>query len=168
MNNKDIVLVGRFGSPVGLKGEIKVSIMTTTFEVFKKLNSYTNIDGSKIWNFSKITFKGNKCVVQIDNCFSVDDASKLKGQNIYSSKTNFPTTRENEYYISDLIGCKIIIKKNNLLGEVTSVKNFGAGDLLEVKFDNKFVLIPFNKENNISVNLSKKEIIVDPIQGILD
>ena len=71
---------------------------------------------------------------------------------IYSSKKNFPEARENEYYISDLIGCKIILKKNNKPGEVTGVKNFGAGDLLEVKFDNKFVLIPFNKENNISVN----------------
>ena len=168
MSNKDIVLVGQFGAPVGLNGEIKVSIMTTTFEVFKQLNSYTNFDGSIVWNFSNITFKGNKCVVHIDNCFSREEASKFNGQNIYSSKKNFPAARENEFYISDLIGCKIILKKNDKPGEVTGVKNFGAGDLLEVKFDNKFVLIPFNKENNISVNLSKKEIIADPIPGILD
>ena len=168
MSNKDIVLVGRFGAPVGLNGEIKVGIMTTTFEVFKKLNNYSNFDGSIVWNFRNITFKGNKCVVHIDNCFSPEDASKFKGQNIYSSKKNFPATGKNEYYISDLIGCKIILKKNITTGEVTNVKNFGAGDLLEVKFENKFVLIPFNKENNISVNLIKKEIILDPIPGILD
>ena len=168
MSNKDSVLVGRFGAPVGLNGKIKVIIMTTTFEVFKNLKSYTNFDGSIVWNFSKITFVGNKCIVQIDNCFSPEDASNYKGQNIYSSKKNFPTTRENEYYINDLIGCKAIFKKKNIFGEVISVKNFGAGDLLEVKLDNKFVLIPFNNENNISVNLIKKEIILDPISGILD
>ena len=168
MSNKDKVLVGQFGSPVGLKGEIKVNIMTSSYEVFKKLNSYSNFDGSIIWNFTNITFKGNKCVVHMNNCYSPEDASKFKGQKIYSSKNNLPATKDNEYYVSDLIGCKIIIKTNNITGEVMNVKNFGAGDLLEVKFESEIKLIPFNKDNNISVNLSKKEIIADPIKGILD
>ena len=168
MNNKNKVLVGQFGSPVGLNGEIKVNVMTSTFEVFKKLNNYSNFDGSIIWNFRNITVKGNKCVVHIDKCFSLEDASKFKGKKIYSSKNNLPSTKNNEYYVSDLIGCKIIIKDNNIIGEVIDVKNFGAGDLLEVKFDSKIKLIPFNKENNISVNLSKKEILAQPILGILD
>ena len=168
MSNKDSVLVGRFGGPVGLKGKIKVITMTTTFEVFKNLKNYTNFDGSIVWHFSDITFSGNKCIAHVDNCFSSDDAFKLKGQNIYSSKKNFPEIAENQYYVNDLVGCKTIFKKNNMIGEVISVKNFGAGDLLEVKLDNKFVLVPFNNENNISVNLSKKEIILDPISGILD
>ena len=55
-----------------------------------------------------------------------------------------------------------------MIGKVTSVKNFGAGDLLEVKINNKLLLIPFNKENNITVNLIKKEIEVDPIPGVID
>ena len=168
MSNKNLVLVGRFGAPVGLKGKIKVITMTTTFEVFKNLKNYTNFDGSIVWKLSNITFSGNKCSVYINNCSSFEDASKLKGQNIYSSKKSFPPIPENQYYINDLIGCKTIFKKNNITGKVISVKNFGAGDLLEVKLDNKFVLIPFNNENNISVNLIKKEIILDPISGILD
>ena len=141
MSNKDKVLVGQFGSPVGLKGEIKVNIMTSSYEVFKKLNSYSNFDGSIIWNFSNITFKGNKCVVHMNNCYSPEDASKFKGQKIYSSKNNLPATKDNEYYVSDLIGCKIIIKTNNITGEVMNVKNFGAGDLLEVKLNDKLILV---------------------------
>ena len=87
---------------------------------------------------------------------------------IYSSKKNFPATAENQYYINDLVGCKTIFKQNNMTGVVISVKNFGAGDLLEVKLDNKFILIPFNEENNIDVNISKKEITIDPMPGIMD
>tara|TARA_Y100000768_G_scaffold143552_1_gene106963 strand:- start:478 stop:984 length:507 start_codon:yes stop_codon:yes gene_type:complete len=168
LSNNNTVLVGRFGAPVGLNGKIKVIIMTTTFEVFKNLKSYTNFDGSIIWNFSNMNFTNNKCIVSLNNCSSPEEASKLKGQNIYSSKKNFPVIGKNEYYINDLIGCKTIFIKNNVIGEVTGVKNFGAGDLLEVKVNNKFVLIPFNNENNIVVNIIKKEIILDPIPGILD
>ena len=168
MNNKDKILVGKFGSPIGLNGGIKVNIMTSTFEVFKKLKIYTNFEETIYWNFSKITFRHNKCIVQLDNCFTREDALKFKGKNIYSSKKYFPNTKNNEYYVDDLIGCKIIIEKNNKKAEVIDIKNFGAGDLLEVKLDNKIILIPFNKENIISVKLYKKEIIANPIAGIID
>tara|TARA_A100001011_G_scaffold338269_1_gene368985 strand:- start:3001 stop:3507 length:507 start_codon:yes stop_codon:yes gene_type:complete len=168
LSNKDKVLVGKFATPVGLNGEIKVNIMTSTFEVFKKLKSYSNYDGSIIWNFKKISFKGSKCVVHIENCFSREDALEFKGQEIYSNKNNFPSIKNNEYYVEDLIGCKLILNDNKLTGKVTNVKNFGAGDLLEVKLNNQIILIPFNKENIISVFINKKEIIADPIKGILN
>ena len=63
MSKENKILVGQFSSPVGLNGEIKVNIMTTTFEVFKKLKKYTNFDGSTEWNFDKIILRGNKCIV---------------------------------------------------------------------------------------------------------
>ena len=63
---------------------------------------------------------------------------------------------------------KVNIKNNKSTGEVINVKNYGAGDLLEVKFKAKIILIPFNIENNISVNLTKREIVANPIIGILD
>ena len=168
MSNEDKILVGQFSSPVGLKGEIKVNIMTTTFEVFKKLQTYSNFDGSIKWNFEKISFRGDKCVALLENCFSRDDAKKLSGQKIYSNKKYFPVTKNNEYYIYDLIGCKLIISDNKHIGEVIDVKNFGAGDLLEVNLNNKISLIPFDKENIVSVILNKKEIIANPIKGILE
>lgn len=168
MSKNEKVLVGKFGAPVGLIGEIKVNIMTSSFTVFKELKNYSNFDESIFWKFKKINLKGNKCIAHVDNCFSREDATNLIGQKIYSSKKYFPPTKEGEYYIEDLIGCKLIIEQTNNSGEVIDVNNFGAGNLLEVKIDNKKILIPFNKENIISVALNKKEIIANPIKGILD
>ena len=168
MINKDKIIVGQFGPPVGLQGEIKVNIMTTTFETFKNLKHYTNSDGSIVWEFKKINIKGNKCVASLNEYLTIEDVSKLKGQKIYSHKDNLPNTKINEYYVDDLIGCKIIITNNKTTGEIANVRNFGAGDLFEVNINNKIILIPFNKENIISVNIHKKEIIADPIKGILD
>ena len=197
MSNKDIILVGQFGSPVGLKGEIKVNMMTTSFEVFKNLKNYYNFDGSVAWNFKNILFKNNKCVVQVEKYFSREDVLELKGQKIFSNKKFFPKTKDNEFYINDLIECMIFLKDNTSIvfqvfsknkrnefyindliecmiflkdntsiGKVLSVQNFG--DLLEVKYNTKLILIPFDKTNILSVNINKKEIIADPIPGILD
>ena len=168
MSNKDIILVGQFGSPIGLKGEIKVNMMTTSFEVFKNLKNYYNFDGTITWNFKNILFKNNKCVVQIEEYYSREDVLELKGQKIFSNKNFFPKTKDNEFYINDLIECMIFLNDNSIIGKVLSVQNFGAGDLLEVKYNNKVILIPFDKTNILSININKKEIIADPISGILD
>ena len=164
----DKTLVGEFGSPVGLNGEIKVIMMTSTFEVFKNLKHYTNFNETIKWKFSKINFRSSKCVVRLENYSSLEDVLKLKGQKIYSYKKYFPKIRENEYYVGDLIGCKFLIKKKNNVGKVIDIKNYGAGDMFEIKLNNKNYLIPFNKENIISIDLKNKEITSNPIPGILD
>ena len=115
-----------------------------------------------------ILFKNNKCVVQVEKYFSREDVLELKGQKIFSNKKFFPKTNDNEFYINDLIECMIFLKDNTIIGKVLSVQNFGAGDLLEVKYNTKLILIPFDKTNILSVNINKKEIIADPIHGILD
>ncbi len=168
MSNKDIILVGQFGSPVGLKGEIKVNMMTTSFEVFKNLKNYYNFDGKVAWNFKKILFKNNKCVVQLEDYFSKEDVIELKGKKIFSDKKFLPKTKDNEFYINDLIECHIFLKDKSSIGKVSSVQNFGAGDLLEVNYNNKFILIPFDKKNILSVNINEKEIIAEPLSGIID
>ena len=164
----DKILVGEFGSPLGLNGEIKIIMMTSTFEVFKNLKHYTNFNETIKWKFSKINFRSNKCVVRLENYSSLEDVLKLKGQKIYSYKKYFPKIRENEYYVGDLIGCKFLIKKKNNVGKVIDIKNYGAGDMFEIKLNNKNYLIPFNKENIISIDLKNKEITSNPIPGILD
>ena len=59
--------------------------------------------------------------------------------------------------------------KKNILGVVENIKNFGAGDLIEVKnIPKKNFYIPMNSENVISIDINSKNIVVDPIKGWLD
>ena len=167
-NNIGIPLLNIDGVSIALPDALAPSVISSNpFNGQENVQRNSNIS----LTFSEeIRYLDNSAISDLnaDNCFSLEDASNFKGQNIYSNKKNFPATGENEYYISDLIGCKTIFKKNKMIGKVTSVKNFGAGDLLEVKINNKLVLIPFNKENHIVVNLAKKEIEVNPIPGVID
>jgi 16S rRNA processing protein RimM len=109
-----------------------------------------------------------KCVAKLLHCKSRSEAEDLKNQKIYTSKENFPSTKDNEYYVSDLVDCKIRHNNGNDLGKVTDVNNFGAGDLLEIAYNNKKIYIPMNKENIVSVDIENKVIVVDPIKGIID
>ena len=59
--------------------------------------------------------------------------------------------------------------KNNLLGNIINIDNFGAGDLIKIKKNNnKSFYIPMNEDNIIKVDIRKKLVIVNPIKGILN
>lgn len=168
MNKSNLVHVGTFGVAIGLKGEIKINLLTSNIEVFKSFDCLYNFDCSIEWKFDSIAMRQKKCVAKLSHCKTRSEAEDLKNQKIYTFKENFPSTKDNEYYVSDLIDCKIMHSNGKDLGEVIDVSNFGAGDLLETTYNNKKIYIPMNKENVISVNIEKKIIVVDPIQGIID
>jgi len=168
LNKSNFVHVGTFGAAIGLKGEIKINLLTSTIDVFKSLHHYYNFDQSIKWSFDSILMRQEKCVALPSHCKNRNDAEELKNQKIFSFKENFSSTKSNEYFISDLIGCKIRHKNRSVLGNVISVDNFGAGDLLEIIYKDKKIYIPLNDDNVLSVDLEKKIIIVNPIKGILD
>lgn len=169
MKDKDYVFVGTFGQPHGLKGEIKINIKTSNLESFKILKDFFIEDNKLNLTFKTIKSFGKKIVASIENCQDRDSALCFKGKHIYALRKNFPKTADDEYYALDLIGSNVLDLKKNILGIVEDIKNFGAGDLIEISSSNKEnFYIPMNKENLISVDTHSKTIIVNPIKGILD
>ena len=57
------------------------------------------------------------------------------------------TDDEDEFYHADLIGLDARLADGTVLGTVTAVPNFGAGDLLEIKRADtgESVYLPFTK-----------------------
>ena len=169
MKNNKLVHVGVFGQPQGLKGEIKINILTSNLEVFKLLNEYF-LENEKIKiNFKSIRKSGKKFICILDGCNDRNEALNYKGKNIYSSRNNFPKIEDEKYYVIDLLDCEVFNVNNNFLGKVIDIKNFGADDLIEIKSKNKNnFFIPMNNDNLVSVDVINKIIKVDPIKGMID
>ena len=168
MNKLDLVHVGTFGVAVGLKGEIKINLLTSSLEVFKSLNPYYNFDRSIEWKFDSIVMRQEKCIAHPSHCKSRVDAEELKSKKIFSLKEKLPYTNADKYYVSDLVTCNVQHENGEFIGEVISVENFGAGDLLETMYKNKKIYIPLNNDNVVCINIEKKIVIVNPIKGIID
>ena len=169
MKEKNYVHIGIFGQPQGLQGNIKINILTSSLESFKVFKKYFIGENKSALAFKKIKKIGKKIVVSIDNCGDRDKALTYKGIHIFTLRENFPEIKNDEYYVLDLIGSDVFDINNNSLGVVEDVKNFGAGDLMEIKnLSKKKFYIPMNKENLISINIDRKTIIIDPIKGLLE
>ncbi len=168
MNQSKFIHVGTFGTPVGIKGELKLIFLTTDFKFFQNLNEYFDETLSNFYFFKNMRLNNKKLIVHPTNCFTRNDAEKLRGKKIFSKSSDFPNLNQNEYYIKDLIGCSVDFNNGENIGKVINVNNFGAGDLLEVRKNNKNIYIPLNKDNVVSVKINSKKIVVNPIEGIIN
>lgn len=147
MEEKNKILVGKIVAPQGLKGEFRVLTYTSKPEDFKNL---------KILDFDLKYIRKISNSLIICSSKSIQDrteAEKLKNKQLFINKTDLPKLSNNEYYYDDLIGMQVI-KDKNILGKVSAIYNFGAGDILEI--DSK-TMVSFI---GAKVDLDKKTIII--------
>ena len=169
MKKKQLVHIGSFGRPLGLKGEVKIIVNTFEFNTIKSMSSYLINERGLIWNFQYLKIRKDKLIGKFQECNSRNCVEKLTGKKIFIDKSNLPKIKKNQFYVFDLINCKVKTINNKLLGNIINIDNFGAGDLINIKkTNNKSFYIPMNEENIVKVDIKKKLVIVNPIKGILD
>ena len=87
-------------------------------------------------------------------------AEVLRGSLVEVDRSALPPLDEGEYYYSDLIGLEVLDRSGNAAGIVTSVENYGAGDLLEIEGANgRRSLIPFRAG---IADLEDGRVLIDP------
>ena len=75
---------------------------------------------------------------------------------------------EGEYFITDILGLKVVTDDDKELGTVKDVLQTGANDVYVIQTeDNKEVLIPAIKQCILGVNLENKEMKVHLLEGLL-
>jgi 16S rRNA processing protein RimM len=176
----DHIAIGKVLKTIGLKGLVKVEPLTDFPDRFlrtKVVKVFNDLNGTLLQNpltgdfqmtvervesfgkFFKIKFKGFD---------SIDDAEKLKGCLLLIPESERVEIEDDSYYIYELIGLDVY-ETDTLIGQVTSIENYGAQDLLLVKSPSgKEYMIPYIDEFIVEVRLSDKKIMIKSIEGLLD
>ena len=87
----------------------------------------------------------------------------LIGEELLADKNNFPECKKNDFFYSDLEKCNVFDLNNKLIGKISGIFNFGAGDILEIKIneDNSTMLMNFDKYNFPKISIKKKSITLN-------
>lgn len=168
---EDIFRIGVITSTHGLRGEVKVFPTTDDVNRFKKLKKcFIRTDKGDI-EVEKNTCKffKNMVILSFKEFNNINDIEKYKGCDLYVTRENAVPLKEDEFYISDIIGAKVYEENGNKLGELSDVLKTGANDVFVVKLpDKKEVLIPVIKEFVPEMDIEAKRITVRLMKGMLD
>jgi len=160
---KDIVIVGRFGAPFGVKGEIKViSFCAPQTAILDYDPWYVCVN--ETWEALPIKTKRashNGVLVSIEDIEDRDEIKRLTNKDIAVAREQLPDTEEDEFYWSDLEGLSVRTTGGLFLGKIDQVMATGANDILVVQGEKRH-LIPFILDHFVSkVDLDSREVIVD-------
>ena len=158
--SRDILLGAVIGAQ-GLKGEVKVKTFT---EAPERLGAYGTLhtkDGRTFSVTGARRAKADIAVVQFDGIRDRNAAEALKGTELFVARDALPPTDDEEFYHADLIGLAAHDGEDRLLGTVSSVHNFGAGDVIAIQRpDGSDLFLPFTREVVPFVDIKAGRIVV--------
>lgn len=167
--------IGVITSTHGIKGEVKVYPTTDSPQRFKEVKDVIlkAQKGDIQTKIRGVRFFKNLAIVWFECFNNPEDAAKYIGTDIYIDRKDAQSLEEGEYYIADLIGCKVFDEEGNFLGVLKDVLQTGANDVYIVESakpeeKNKEILLPVIKECIKKVDIEKSEIIVHIMPGLLD
>jgi 16S rRNA processing protein RimM len=127
------ILVGEITGAHGIRGDVLVRTYTETPEAISTYGPLTDADGRKSFTLRIVRVTSKGVVARIGGIEDRNGAEPLRGTKLYVDRAELPATSETEFYHADLIGLRAVAPDGTALGEIVSVQNFGAGDLLELR-----------------------------------
>lgn len=158
------VIVGTVAGVFGIKGWIKVRSDTEpATNILHYSPWFLHQNGQWIRYDVEEGQRHNKgLIAHLQGCDDRDLAALLVGYEIAIDRSQLAKTGEGEYYWSDLIGLKVVNRQGRELGEIRSLMETGANDVLVVQNGNNEVLIPYVMDHYIDrVDLEQGRLYVD-------
>ena len=158
-SNQNFLIVAKFGKTNGLDGKINVkSFFSNAFDILKYKDFFLE-------NSEKISVKfqktNDKILGKIEKINSPEAAQKFVGKLLRIKRKELPKLRKNEFYYEDLERLDVFIVDKKI-GKVVSLNNHGAGDYLEVTGKKKEILVPYNFDHILKIDIKKKKIFLNP------
>jgi len=165
MSTDTLVVIGEAVKPFGIRGELKIKPFTESLEAFDK--SSVLIVGDTPYRLLGVRFHKGAALALLEGIKTPEKARELVGSLVKTAAENLPAKEEDEYYWFELIGMTVLTKEGRNLGTVTRIIETGANDVLEVEGPLGEVLIPMIDDVVLDVDTQKKEMIVDPLEGLI-
>lgn len=151
------LLIGRIVKPQGIKGEVKVLLLTDGFFSVKNLKFvYLN---DKPYAINSIKDAGVPCAyIAFDGVTDRNAAETLRGVDVYADKSLI-NKEKNAYFIEDLIGLTVIAGEEKF-GVVKEVIKSNV-DMFVINCGQGVAYMPFLKSLKSKIDLNAKTITVD-------
>lgn len=165
----ELILLGIVGAPHGVRGEVRIKTFTGDPLA---IAGYGPLSDSKGRSFEITDIRPAKEVVvaRLKGVTTREAAEALNGVELFVARDKLSAGEdEDEFLQADLIGCSVAGPDGIVLGTVTAVENYGAGDLLDIETpDGRSVLMPFTKAFAPRIDIAARRIEAEPPLGLFE
>lgn len=128
----DWVALAAITQPHGVSGRVKVKSFTDPARAFADYGTVTDASGTPV----KFRITGEAqglFIIEIEGVTRREQADLLRGKQLGVPRSQLPEVEDdNQFYVTDLIGMRVVTENGTAFGTVADVQNYGAGDVVDI------------------------------------
>ncbi len=168
-----LVAVGEVLRPHGLRGEVRVRVLTDRPEErFGGLRECVlwepDIDRREACHIAACRFEGETVLVKMDGIDSPEHARQLTGRLLAVNQTEALPAPDGRFYPWQMEGARVETRDGRVAGTFVGIETGGAQDLWVIADGERERLIPAVAEIVVEVNVAERRIVIDPPEGLLE
>lgn len=167
---EQMLRVGVITSTHGVRGEVKVFPTTDDAKRFKTLKKVI-LDGREPLELSieQVKFFKNMVILKFKGYDNINDVETWRQRDLLITRDQAVELKEDEHFITDLIGLTVVNEEEAVLGRVKDVLETGANDVYVVELTGgKELLLPAIKDCILNVDLEGGRMKVHVLDGLMD
>ena len=167
----DFFQIGKIVNTQGLKGDVRVFPTTDDTRRFDTLETVTlrGKRGLTEYAVEKVRYQKNLVILKLAGIDSIEQAEKLRGDELVVTRENALPLDADEYYVKDLEGMTVVTEEGENLGILADILVTGANDVYVVRpAEGKDLLIPAIKQCVLRVDYDAKVMTVSLLEGLRD
>lgn len=152
-----LVTVGKCLKPHGVRGEVKVAILTDFPERFEAAETLLFHDGKTVTEYrvEGARFHKKAVLLKLEGIDSMTAAEALRDQTVAIPEDELAELEEDEYWHFELEGLTVVDEEGQTVGRLTQVLENPGHDIYVVKGPAGEVLLPAVSEYILQVDLEQ-------------
>ena len=167
---EDFLKVGVITTTHGVRGEVKVYPTTDEPERFLELDHVLLDTGKEFRDLEikNVRFFKNLVILKFKGIDNINDIEKYKGHDLWIPREEGQELDEDEYYIADLLGLRVILDDGTEFGTLKNVMETGANDVYIIDTNAHCeVLVPAIRECIQDIDLEKNTMTIHLMKGLI-
>ena len=125
--------------------------------------------GTRVYQLRVTGMVKGTTLAEIDGVDDRNAAEALKGLQLFVDRDRLPPAEDDEFYHADLLGLTACLEGGTVLGRVTGLYDFGAGDSVEITGPKgQITMVPFTKAAVPAIDLAGGTMTIVPPAGLFD
>ena len=158
--------IGRVVRPFGLRGELRVQLMTEYPEQLGRLRTVYLGPDTQPWQVEAVRLHQGAALFKLAGCEDRTTADMLRGALVQIHRKDAVPLEDDEYYEHQIIGLKVVEEDSTLLGEITQIITTGANDVFVVVGPGGELLLPAIESVILDIDLDNGLMVVHLLDGL--
>jgi 16S rRNA processing protein RimM len=164
-----LVVTGRVIKPYGVRGWVKVEVLSANPLRFQPGNAFV-LEGREKGNrlvLEEAERAGDVLLLKFRGLEKREHAEEISGRRLLVTPEDIGEAPEDSFWEHQVIGMEVNTRDGKCLGEVLEILETGANDVLVVQGEREY-LIPMIGEVVKEIDLDGGIILIEPLPGLLE